>query len=223
MGSRVLSPRAPSRVRVVPCRFSGSASPGCQTTCLPSTAESDGEIVGSEMAVARGRIGRVSASVSSVTAPVIDGRSLRYSDLELRHRQPPIDKHKRRVILKLPIRRPLHANQLRREHREPRIADRHNGLRIGHRIVRRLSRPRRGLHRRLMCRILLLRSLRRQPQPRCCQHDSHPKPRKILHGFPLSRMPQASLPLGSNAPKLRHQSNTVNSANTANSANSAIL
>ena len=36
-GLLVLSPSAPSRVRVVPCRFSGSARPGCQTTCLPST------------------------------------------------------------------------------------------------------------------------------------------------------------------------------------------
>ncbi len=37
MGCLVLLPRAPSSVRVVPWRFSGSSTPGCQTTCLPST------------------------------------------------------------------------------------------------------------------------------------------------------------------------------------------
>src|SRR5205823_3019433 len=40
IGSRVLDPSAPSRVRVVPCRFSGSVDPGCHVTCLPSTVSS---------------------------------------------------------------------------------------------------------------------------------------------------------------------------------------
>jgi hypothetical protein len=36
-GLAVFEPSAPSRVRVVPCRFSGSLSPGRQVTGLPST------------------------------------------------------------------------------------------------------------------------------------------------------------------------------------------
>src|SRR5689334_17552664 len=40
IGSAVFPPRAPSRVRVVPCRFSVSVMPGCQVTCLPPTLSS---------------------------------------------------------------------------------------------------------------------------------------------------------------------------------------
>ncbi len=131
MGSRVFEPSAPSSVRVVPCKFSGFASPGCQTTFLPSTVNridrlsfvngsSDGWY-----RIARDCVTMVSQPPGSTEV-----------GFDLRHRQPPIDEHQRRVILKLARSRPFHANQLRRQHREPRVADRHNGLRICHRIVR---------------------------------------------------------------------------------------
>ena len=55
--------------------------------------------------------------------------------LEPRHRQPSIDEDQRRVVLKLPIRCPLHPDQLRREHGEARIPDNDDGFRVGHRVV----------------------------------------------------------------------------------------
>ncbi len=45
MGSCVLLPRAPSRVRVVPIRFSGSVSPGMPDDLLAVDRERDGEVV----------------------------------------------------------------------------------------------------------------------------------------------------------------------------------
>ncbi len=56
IGSLVLPPRAPSRVRVVPCRLPVSGRPGCQVTGLAVEGEGDGEVVGGEFFVGRGRV-----------------------------------------------------------------------------------------------------------------------------------------------------------------------
>ncbi len=111
------------------------------------------------------------------------------SRLELRHRQLSIDEHKRRMILKLPIRRPLHANQLRRQHREPRVAHRHHRLWVGDRIVRRRRGTLTALrhHRRAARPVRRLRP--HQPSHRPHPNDQNPNdkpPQRDSHGRPHS-------------------------------------
>ncbi len=53
---------------------------------------------------------------------------------KLRHRQPPIEKNKRGVIFKVPVCGPFHADHLRREHGESRIAQCESGRGIGYRV-----------------------------------------------------------------------------------------
>ncbi len=115
---------------------------------LAVDGEFDGEIFGREVAVACWYIGKSEHVLERRLRIGIDGNgatAYRPVDFKLRHRQPPIDEHKRRVIFKLPVRRPLHADKLRREHCEPRMAGHDHGFGVGdgvvgHRVFRRYSR-----------------------------------------------------------------------------------
>ncbi len=100
---------------------------------LAVEGEGDGEIVCGEMAVSRRIVinrERISLDRPQLRAPFGLG-----PDRELRHRQMPIEEYKGCVILELAVRRPLHANELRGQDGEARVADGYNGLGVGDWIV----------------------------------------------------------------------------------------
>jgi hypothetical protein len=128
--------------------------------------ERDGEIVRRKAIIGTWRGDRI---ISKRQCAGLDRQMLARTQflifaLELGHRQPPVDKDERCVVLKLAVRRPLHADHLWCQHSKPRLAQGYYSFRISYRIGAGLS-PRGMGNRRCGRR---LSGVRHFPGPGAC-------------------------------------------------------
>ncbi len=142
--------------------------------------EFNGEVIRPEPAVRAGRVcQRKGAGFDDQLLTRV-----RHFVFEPRHRQAPIEKHERSVILKLAVRRPLHADQLGREHGKPRFAQGYNGSGVGQRIGR-------GSSDFLRCGgavcCLSVRSGRQPKRPSDCESHCGKVFQRHAHRFMLDR------------------------------------
>ena len=93
--------------------------------------ELNGKILGREPATRTGRSVIFERKSGSLYGQPLVRLILR----ELRHGQTPVNEDERRVVLKFAVRSPLHADQLRRENGESRVAMNDDAPGVGNRII----------------------------------------------------------------------------------------